>query len=204
MSPHPPPERFRHLIDVITRAVVAHTGWDQRMSLTLIGLITERLRGIKWTFLRLAACIQAGRYRRRAVSPRPRDASGHAPPIRGADPLPKKSGWLEDLLPETVQFRGFVDQMLRSPEMEALIRAAPDALGRPLRSLCRMIGLRPPPILARPPRAAPAPTPAPTPAQRKPRGAKPPTPQAPPRVRAAPAPAKTPAIAPALRRRKPA
>ena len=204
MSPYPPPERFRHLIDVITRAVVAHTGWDQRMSLTLIGLITERLRGIKWTFLRLAACIQAGRYRRRAFSPRPRDASGHAPPIRGADPLPKKSGWLEDLLPETVQFRGFVDQMLRNPEMEALIRAAPDALGRPLRSLCRMIGLRPPPILARPPRAAPAPAPAP-PART---AAKSPAPRhgppAPPRFRAAPAPAKSPAIVPALRRRKPA
>ena len=201
-SPPPPPERFRHLIDVITRAVVAHTGWDQRMSLTLIGLITERLRGIKRSFLRLAASIQAGRYRRRAFSPRPRDA--RIP----ADPLPKKPGWLEGYLPETVHFRGFLDQFLRDPEMVALIQAAPDALGRPLRSLCRMIGLRPPPILARPPRAAPAPPkppPKPPPART---AAKPPAPRhgppAPPPFRAAPAPANTPAIAPALRRRKPA
>ena len=193
-SPPPPPERFRHLIDVITRAVVAHAGWDQRMSLTLIGLITERLRGIKRSFLRLAASIQAGRYRRRAVSPRPRAA--RIP----ADPLPKKPGWLEGYLPETVHFRGFLDQFLRDPEMEALIQSAPDALGRPLRSLCRMIGLRPPPILARPPRAAPAPRRA-TPART---AAKPQTPPAPPRFRAPPAPAKTLAIVPALRRRKPA
>ena len=192
--PPPPPERFRHLIDVITRAVGAHTGWDQRMSLTLIGLITERLRGIKRSFLRLAASIQAGRYRRRAFSPRPRDA--RIP----ADKLPKKPGWLEGYLPETVHFRGFLDQFLRDPEMVALIQSAPDALGRPLRSLCRMIGLRPPPILARPPRAAPAPAPAPPAKLPK----NPPTPPAPPRFRAAPAPAKSPAIVPALRRRKPA
>ena len=194
--PPPPPERFRHLIDVITRAVVAHTGWDQRMSLTLIGLITERLRGIKRSFLRLAASIQAGRYRRRAVSPRPRAA--RIP----ADPLPKKPGWLEGYLPETVHFRGFLDEMLRDPEMVALIQSAPDALGRPLRSLCRMIGLRPPPILARPPRAAPAPAPPKPPPART--AAKPQTPPAPPRFRAAPAPANPPAVAPALRLRKPA
>ena len=193
--PPPPPERFRHLIDVITRAVVAHTGWDQRMSLALIGLITERLRGIKRRFLRLAASIQAGRYRRRAFSARPRDA--RIP----ADPLPKNPGWLEGFLPETVHFRGFLDEMLRDPEMVALIQAAPDALGRPLRSLCRIIGLRPPPILASPPRAAPAPRKAP-PART---AAKPQTPPAPPRFRAAPAPANTPAIVPALPRRpKPA
>ena len=184
-SPSPPPERFRHLIDVITRAVGAHTGWDQRMSLTLIGLITERLRGIKRSFLRLAASIQAGRYRRRAFSARPRDA--RIP----ADKLPKTPGWLEGFLPETVHFRGFLDEMLRDPEMEALIQSAPDALGRPLRSLCRMIGLRPPPILARPPRAAPAPRQAPPARTPETPPAKPPAPRhkppAAPRFRPAPA-----------------
>ena len=36
--------------------------------------------------------------------------------------------------------------------MAALLEAAPASLRRPVRSLCRMLGLEPPPILALPPR----------------------------------------------------
>ena len=36
--------------------------------------------------------------------------------------------------------------------MKALLEAAPASLRRPVRSLCRMLGLEPPPILALPPR----------------------------------------------------
>ncbi len=45
--------------------------------------------------------------------------------------------------------------LFAEPEMAALLAAAPAAMRRPLRSLCRMLGVEPPPILALPPRARP-------------------------------------------------
>ena len=110
------------------------------------------------------------------------------------------------MLPEVVQYRGHLMDLLHDPEMVALIQAAPEAMGRPLRSLCRLLGLRPPPILAIPPRAAPAAKPpAATPLAATTLAADPSAPAAkpppvPPRVRSAPAPAPI----PATMQRKPA
>jgi hypothetical protein len=162
-------------IALFSRAVGMHTGWDRVLTPALIGHITHRLRNIKWAVIRLAARIQAGRYRRRPFAPRP-GAAGRRP----ANPLPHGKNWLEPMMPEVVQYRGHLDHLLRDPEMVALITAAPEALGRPLRSLCRLLGLPPPPILAKPPRAAPAAKPPASPASPpEPPQPQPPRPQPP-------------------------
>jgi hypothetical protein len=48
--------------------------------------------------------------------------------------------------------RNMIERMLGDPEIKALLEAAPAAMGRPIRSLCWMLGIDPPAILARPPR----------------------------------------------------
>jgi hypothetical protein len=75
------------------------------------------------------------------------------------------------LLPPTNAYASQLEYLLRDPEMAALVAAAPASLGRPLRSLCRMLGLTPPPILAPPPRPA-----KPKPAPAAPKPPKPPPP----------------------------
>ena len=187
--PFTPADRFSALIRYITQSVSIRTGWDRNLSLTMIGLITERLRNIKWAFLRIAARVQAGRYVRRAVAPRKRGGGGWRP-----GPLPRNRGWLEPLIPQTIEWRGHLAHLLQDAEMLALIEAAPEALGRPLRSLHWMLGLRPPPIL-KIRKAPPAAPPAAASAQRAPPPARPPTPPAPPPFQAAPAPPAPPARA---------
>ena len=179
LPPRTQAERFAALIACLTHAVGMHTGWDRVLTLTLIGNITTRLRTIKWAVLRLAERIASGTYRRRAFAPRP-GAAGRRP----TNPLPTRRNWLEPMLPEVVHFRGHLLDLLQDPEMVALITSAPEAMGRPLRSLCRLLGLRPPPVLARPktPRAAPAAKPTaspPEPPQPPPPQPRLPRPQAP-------------------------
>ena len=177
--PPTPAERFAAMIAYFSKAVMAHTGWDQRLSLSLIAHIIDRFRTIKRRFVSLATRIQAGRYVRRTVAPHHRAIAPRRP-----NPLPRTRNWLEPLLPEVVHFRGHLDHLLHDAEVVALITAAPDALGRPLRSLCRMLGLPLPPILApireKPPRAAPA---AKLPASK---ASKPPSPEPPPPPRPQP------------------
>jgi hypothetical protein len=166
-APLIPAERFATLIAWLTRSVAAMSGGD-RLSYWLIGQIAGRLRFINQRFRRLAARVRDGRYRFRTVTPHHRKATP-----RRADPLPKKFGWLLPLVPEAVVFRSQLEFLLRDPGMVDLIEAAPASLGRPLRSLCWMLRLSPPEILARPakPRpppkaarpAAPKPAPAPRP-----------------------------------------
>jgi hypothetical protein len=94
--PRSPAERFAAILLCLGQAVGKRTGWG--LHSWVIALITDRLRGIKQRFGRLAALMREGRYvlRRRASGPRPKTA------------------------------------------------------GRPLRSLCRMLGIRPPPPVALP------------------------------------------------------
>ena len=160
--PSPPltPEQwFAALVLSLSQAVGARTGWD-RILHPLIGPIIDRLRGIKQSFARLAATIRAGTYvprrfngRRPPANPRPR------PPNR----LPQKFGWLLPLLPHAAASGSQLQYLFGDPEMVALMAAAPAALRRPLRSLCRMLAVRPPEILALPKKKPP-----------KPRKAKPP------------------------------
>jgi hypothetical protein len=130
---------------------MAMMGGD-RLPLPLIALITDRIRRIKQRFSHVAARVQAGLYTSRPAAPRQK-RPGQPPPPK--DPLPKTHGWLLKLVPEAVQYRGQLENLLLDPEMAALLAAAPGAMRRPLRSLCRMLGLEPPAILAPPPRARP-------------------------------------------------
>jgi hypothetical protein len=158
--PRTPAENFATLLAWLSQAVAAMSGGD-RLSCALIGLIIDRIRCIKQRFARLAARIREGRYAVRIVAPHRR-----AEVPRRPDPLPKTFGWLLKLVPEAVQYRGQLENLLRDPDMAALLAAAPASLGRPLRSLCHMLGLPRPEILAppakpRPPREkAPPPAPA--------------------------------------------
>ena len=139
-------------------------GGGNRLTYLVIGLIVDRIRVINQGFRRLADRIAAGTYRPRRSSPR-RTATGRKP--RRQSPLPRHFGWLQPLVPEAVQFRAQLEHLLRDPEMAALLAAAPASLARPLRSLCRMLRVDPPAILApilAPPPAAEKSRPAPPPA----------------------------------------
>jgi hypothetical protein len=69
-------------------------------------------------------------------------------------------GWVLPLIPPYWNANGYgaaLEGLLADPEMVALIEAAPVTLGRPLRSLCWMFRVKPPPILAPPRRTSPGP-----------------------------------------------
>jgi hypothetical protein len=161
---------LRHL----NRQVVSRGVWG--LPQLLIQLIVARVRGITFQFERLAALVASGRYvpRRRRTTPR------RSPILRGPrkpDPLPKTHGWMKTFGPELAMFGPYYDSLFRDdPEMIALIAAAPDAMRRPLRSLCRMFGIAPP-ILARPKPLPPAPEPAPVAAAKPAKIRRPPVPR---------------------------
>ena len=155
IAPPTPAERFAAILQWLTRAVQARMG-GERLALSLIALIVDRIRRIKQRFAYLATRVGNGLYVPRRSAP-PRRRPGQARP---SNPLPQKFGWLLKLVPEAVGYRSQLEHLLREPEMAALLAAAPTAMRRPLRSLCRMLGLSPPPILALPPRPKPPPAPA--------------------------------------------
>ena len=151
-SPLPAPaERLATLLLWLGKAVAARhlAGW---LAAPLVGLILDRLRGIKHRFARLAARIGAGRFSPRRATQRP---DARQPP-RAKNPLPQGPAWLIKLVPEAAASASQLRFLLADPEMAALLAAAPAPLARPLRSLCRMLGVEPPPILAPPPCARPS------------------------------------------------
>jgi hypothetical protein len=124
-------------------------------------LLGTRLGAIKQRIDRIVAQIRAGTYkpRRRSGKPHTR-ASPRAP--RPPSPLPAKFGWLMPLIPARKEeywhangVRAGLESLLAEPEMVALVEVAPVSLGRPLRSLCWALRLKPPPYLAPPKRPAP-------------------------------------------------
>jgi hypothetical protein len=148
--PQTPAERFAALLHGMIQVVAARTGWS--LTLLLIAQIGRRIQGIRQRFVDLAARIGDGTYSPRRGAAPPRKRPGQAPQ---QNPLPHKFGWLLALVPETVGARWHFELLLRDPEMAALLATAPAALRRPLRSLCWMLGLVPPPVLALPPRPRP-------------------------------------------------
>jgi hypothetical protein len=84
---------------------------------------------------------------------------GSLPPSApAASPLPRKRGWLIPLLiplHDANAHRNAFERLLADPEMQALLAAAPTALGRSIRSLCWMLRLDPPKIVAPPKRPRP-------------------------------------------------
>ena len=179
-----PAERFATLLHWLGQAVVTRN--NAGLSLSLIALIIKRIREIAQPVARLVAAIREGRYvpRRFARRRRP-EANRPRPP----NPLPKNFGWLLPLVPEAVGYRSQLEYLLRDAEVSALLATAPEALRRPLRSLCWMLRLRPPPILASPRRPPPKPaTPPPAAARPQPPPRPRPAKSRPPKSRPGPAP----------------
>jgi hypothetical protein len=169
--PRPPAQLLEPLIRALLFALEAQTQSPvHRLARPLMSLILHRIIVISHLFRRVAERIAAGRPfpRRRGAIARPgtADTPGGAPgtPRKPpADPLPRRQGWLGFYLPEIVLHRGQLSQLLATPEMAALIEAAPVQMGRVLRPLCRMLGLKPPPAIAPPPRRRPVRQPRPRP-----------------------------------------
>jgi hypothetical protein len=175
-APPTPAERFSAILFWLSQAVGARSGAG--LSFSLIALIVDRLRRIKQRFAHIAAGVGAGTYRprRQAAAARP----GQPPPQ--PDKLPKEFGWLLPLLPDAVAYRSQLEQLLADPEMAALLAAAPASLRRPVRSLCRMLAISPPPVLAKPAKPG-KPRKTPPPAAPEPAETPPPRPQPPPWLR---------------------
>ena len=173
IAPRTPVECFCTLIAWLNKAVVARMGGD-RLSLSVISLIIDRLRGINQCFKRIAARVGDGTYAPRRFAGRDPTAK---PPPRPPDKLPRTFGWLIPLVPDATGYRSQLEFLLRDPGFAALLAAAPASLGRPLRSLCWMLRVTPPELLAppkrprkppkprepRPPRPPPLPPPRPPP-----------------------------------------
>src|SRR5271156_5707719 len=119
----------------------------ERLSLSLIALIIERIRNINQSVARIVARLRDGRYRPRRYAPR------RPPTVRRpwqARKLPRKFGWPLRLVPDAIGSRSQLENLFRDPEMAALLAAAPESLRRPLRSLRWMLRVDPPAILAKP------------------------------------------------------
>lgn len=150
--------------------------------------IGNRITGHRLRIERIVERIRAGTYvPRRAPAPATRASPPRPRRPRAPSPVKQSFGWLLPLIPPYWNANGlplYLESLLADPEMVAMIQAAPVSLGRPLRSLCWMLRLKPPPILAAPRRPSPRPTsPAPDPKPPAPIAAAPPTPptSAPPR-----------------------
>jgi hypothetical protein len=151
-------------------------------------LLCTRLSNIKRQIDRIVARIRAGTYRPRRRTGKPGARASPREP-RPPSALPATFGWLMPLIPKRPEeywhangVRAGLEGFLNAPEMVALVEAAPASLGRPLRSLCWALRLKPPAYLA-PPRRTPPSGAAPRPKKPRP----PATPKAPP-PQASPAP----------------
>ena len=164
MTPAAPPtplQRVAFLVNHLLATIgVLYLGSPQggRIPRPLLALANQRLAAFREQFARLAASILAGTYRPRRFTSRPGTAPGKP---RTETPL-RRQGWLADYLPNSVAapLRGGLLHLLEDPETKALISAAPAEMARLFRPLCWMLKLKPPQILARRRREAPAPQPA--------------------------------------------
>ena len=189
-TPRAPAERLAGIFDLLCRAVAARganrLGAPRLLAVPLTLLIWARLRRLAARFARLAARLEAAGppcapHRAAASRPRsPRPAATRPPP------LPRDFGWLVRLVGhEAAGGASQLRHLLTEPDMAALIAASPRQTGRLLRPLCRMLGIVPPPLIAKPSPRAPAEPPGP--ATPQPSGASPP-PRAPRPRRKPPAP----------------
>ena len=157
-----PSERFAQLLFWLGKTLVT-----RNLAGTLAGplffLIMGRLKAFRYAFARLAARIEAGTFSPRR-SPPPRQPATEKK-TRQRTPLPQGFAWLIKMVPETAASASQLQFLLAEPDMAALIAAAPAQMRRPLRSLCQMLGVVLPLILA----PVPDPRPKKPPVERKPR-----------------------------------
>ena len=138
------------------RHIVAASIFRHPTKAALIVLAHTRLSRMVDRLASLVARLQAGRLRPQAP---PHRISRSTAPRTGTSPrLPRGFGWLLGLgsWPAAAS-RSQVQHLLADPEMQLLLRAAPQA-GRILRPLCHALGIRPlpEPLRIQPRAAAPS------------------------------------------------
>jgi hypothetical protein len=149
-----PAERLAVLIDALCTAIAAH-GVRGLLTAPLILLLWSRLRRMAGRARRLASRIEAG-----APLSIPRPRAAPRTPARPYIRLPRGFTWLVRAVPGTACGAATLQFLLDDPEMAALAETPP--MRRLLRPLCRMLGVRPPPV-AKPPPPAEAAAPGPIP-----------------------------------------
>ena len=140
----PPADRFALIIEGLCQAV-ARRGGLMGLAGPLVILIWTRLRRLKARFARHATTSPAPAPSRPAAK-RPAVSPRQSQPLL----LPRRSAWLLRLVPETASGASQLRHFLAEPDVASLLAEAPQ-LGRILRPLCRMLGIRPPPALRPPP-----------------------------------------------------
>jgi hypothetical protein len=156
-NPPPPPlsafQRFRRLLGRLAMDISVKAGWagiPRALMIEASKMLLDRKRTID----RLVEKILAGTYKPREPSELPRATRTATPrPERPPDAVEKKFGWLKPYVPAELRpFGGNITALVQDPEMAALITVAPEAFGRPLRSLCWALGWKPPALIAPPKR----------------------------------------------------
>jgi len=136
---------------------IAAEAQERRLYAPLTVAIGGRLQRLADRFTSLVARFNAGKLRlpdpARPALPRPTAAAPRTRWAPDADSrLPGAFGWVQRLLPESSVWPATaLGLLVEQPEVADLMAAAPQA-GRILRPLCHMLGIRPPPALAVPPR----------------------------------------------------
>jgi hypothetical protein len=153
-NPAPVPiERFAWFVRALVQAVVTRALY-QFIVQPQAGWVIGRLQTARDKFRRLAERIAAGTYQPREIvtrSPPPPPATKN--PARHV--VPRRRGWLAELLPDAPRYRGFLLGLIHEPETQKLIAAAPAEMARLLRPNCWMLKAEPPEFLSRPRRAEP-------------------------------------------------
>ena len=156
--PQTPADRFAATLAAMCASVAARhirpgkpglPGW-------LIRLVWNRLSRIAQRVARIFAHIEAGTLRPPRKRPATARRTAARPQPAGEARLPRGFGWLLPLVPG-ISFGGSqVAALLDDPEMQALLAAAPQ-IGRHLRPIFHMLGVRSlPPLLRLPPKPRPA------------------------------------------------
>ena len=164
-------ERFALIIEALCQAAAARSarGW---VAVAIANLIWMRLRRTGARFAKLAARVQSGELPAAArvsasdASDQPTESRAERqakrrksddPADRPAERLPRGLAWLLRLVPEAAVYGSQLNHLLSDPEMVALLEAAPQ-MGRLLRPLCQMLGIRlsEHPLLLRPRKRATA------------------------------------------------
>jgi hypothetical protein len=204
-GPASPPDFLALTLGGLCRAIAARcAGRDAAITLArpLLILLWSRLNRTVLRFAALAARAAAGRL----AAPRQRPA--RPAPVSPPPPRPRPPAvgfaWLVRLVPGTAAYGSQLQYLVATPEMTALLAAAPQA-GRILRPLCRMLGVPPP--AKQPPAKPPAANLEPAPSTSSPATSSPATPAEPCHAEATPpatpAPSSRPPSPPGLARFRP-
>jgi hypothetical protein len=149
-------DAFFAIIEALWNSIAAEAR-ERALYTPLTVAIAARLQRLADRFASLVARLNAGKLRvpdpARPALPRPAAAAPRTRWAPDADSrLPGAFAWMCRLFPESAVWPATaLGLLLEQPEVADLVAAAPQAV-RILRPLCHMLGIRPPPALALPPR----------------------------------------------------